>query len=65
MMASKTSATFPPPCEEQNLIGSALAAKAVTAEVDDLDTFRPAYAVGIETDYIISIESIGRFESFR
>jgi len=65
MMASKTSATFPPPGEEQNLIGSALAAKAVTAEVVDLDTFRPAYAVGIETDYIISIESIGRFESFR
>ena len=67
-MASKTPTTALPatPGEGQNLIGPALAAKAVTAEVIDLDTYRPAYSVGIETDYIISVSTTnGTFESFR
>ena len=60
MMASKVGT------EGQNLISPALAAKAVTAEVVDLDTYRPAYSVGIETDYIISVSTTnGTFESFR
>ena len=62
MMASKMAS----PGEGQNLISPALAAKAVTAEVVDLDTYRPAYSVGIETDYIISVSTTnGTFESFR
>jgi len=67
MMASKTPTAAPaPPGEEQNLLGLALAAKAVTAEVVDLDTYRPAYSVRIETDYIICIDTTGdTFESFR
>lgn len=64
MMASKV--LTGPPGEEQNLIGPALVAKAVTAEVVDLDTYRPAYSVGIETDYIISVTTTdGTFEIFR
>ena len=36
------------------------------AEVVDLDTYRPAYSVGIETDYIICVSTTnGTFESFR
>lgn len=54
--------------EEAN-IGSALAAHAVTAEVVDTDTYRPAYAVGLETDYIISVHSTNggeeQFEGFK
>jgi hypothetical protein len=68
MMASKTPAAAAPasPGEGQNLIGPALASKAVTAEVVDLDTYRPAYSVGIETDYIICVSTTnGTFESFR
>jgi len=54
------------PGEGQNLISPALAAKAVVAVVVDLDTYRPAYSVGIETDYIISVSTTnGTFESFR
>ena len=63
MMSSKAPAS---PGKGQNLISPALAAKAVTAEVVDLDTYRPAYSVGIETDYIISVSTTnGTFESFR
>ena len=60
--------------EKGGIIGPALAAHSVVAEVVDVDTYRPSYGLGfsLETDYIIRVGSSKteggggeQFESFQ